>query len=390
MQYSGGGSSVVRRFRGRIADEVAVRWSPGRVQGDVVPAFERAYRDLAGTLRGLGGSLDDVECETVYFRRIARDLPALVETRRHLYEALGCSAGAPPLACIGQAPLQASADFELAVTAFVPHSRSPREIRDVDLSMSCPCTGCRLAGGRLIRVGTQTVLHGAILYGAGADCGEQARNMFEAAERLLAACGMGVGDVVRTWIYLRDIDRDYPVLNAARRAFFGRHGIVLRPASTGVQGTPPDGRHACGVRLLAIRADGGLERSGISVPCLNEAWTYGADFSRGLDVRDANKRALYISGTASIDAAGRTAHPGNFTAQARRMLDNIAALLGCRGATFDDLLSAVAYVRSPEDAQALRMAFEGHGLVGVPCVMVATPLCRPDLLCETEVTAALP
>ena len=44
--------------------------------------------------------------------------------------------------------------------------------------------------------------------------------MFGVAEDLLQQAGMAFHDVVRTWIHLREIDRDYADLNRARRAFF--------------------------------------------------------------------------------------------------------------------------------------------------------------------------
>jgi enamine deaminase RidA (YjgF/YER057c/UK114 family) len=62
--------------------------------------------------------------------------------------------------------------------------------------------------------------------------------MFRVAESLLAEAGMSFRNVVRTWIHVRDIDRDYAALNKARREFFGRCGIERRPASTCVQGIP--------------------------------------------------------------------------------------------------------------------------------------------------------
>ena len=68
-------------------------------------------------------------------------------------------------------------------------------------------------------------------------------------------------------------------------------------------------------------------------PTLNEAAQYGADFVRGMKVVESNKVALHVSGTASIDEQGRTAHVGDLEAQAERMFVNIAALLKGQGAT---------------------------------------------------------
>ena len=128
----------------------------------------------------------------------------------------------------------------------------------------------------------------------------------------------------------------------------------------------------------------------MSTPSLNEAWSYGADFSRGLRVVDANKVALHVSGTASVDEAGRTVHVGDFEAQADRMLHNIASLLDRQGATFEDLVSGVTYLKHPGDAPALRAMLRARGFDGFPCALVEAPLCRPELLCEAEVLAVLP
>ncbi len=77
--------------------------------------------------------------------------------------------------------------------------------------------------------------------------------MFRVAEGLLGDAGMSFGDVVRTWIHLRDIDRDYDALNEARREFFRHCGIELRPASTGVQGIPFPDAHDFSMSLYAVR-----------------------------------------------------------------------------------------------------------------------------------------
>jgi enamine deaminase RidA (YjgF/YER057c/UK114 family) len=214
--------------------------------------------------------------------------------------------------------------------------------------------------------------------------------MFCAAERLLEQCGMGFGDVVRTWIHLRDIARDYEALNKARREFFRQRGIEQRPASTGVQGIPFPDEHDFSMRLRAVKSPGRLDVSTMSTPSLNEAWSYGVDFSRGLRLAEADRVTIYVSGTASIDEVGRTAHVGSFEAQVDRMLHNIASLLARQGATFADVVSGVTYLENRSDAAVLRAMCHERGFEGFPCVLVETPLCRPELLCETEAVAMLP
>jgi enamine deaminase RidA (YjgF/YER057c/UK114 family) len=271
-----------------------------------------------------------------------------------------------------------------------PHQRDAVSVRDVRAVPSCPCDACARSGARLARLGEQTTLESSNLYGTGADAYEQVWNMFCAAERLLQQCGMDFRAVSRTWIHLRDIDRDYDALNRARREFFRQRGIELRPASTAVQGAPFTGAHDFSLRVRAVQSSPPITITRMSTPSLNEAWSYGADFSRGLRLAEANKVALHISGTASLDETGRTVHVGDFAAQAERMLDNIELLLARQGASYKDLVSGVAYLKRPDDAAALRAKFMQRGFADFPCPIVDAPLCRPELLCEVEAVALLP
>jgi enamine deaminase RidA (YjgF/YER057c/UK114 family) len=69
---------------------------------------------------------------------------------------------------------------------------------------------------------------------------------------------------------------------------------------------------------------------------------------------------------------------------------NVAALLDGQGASFEDVVSAITYLKNPEDAPRLRQKFREAGYDGFPNVLVVAPVCRPELLCETEALAVLP
>jgi enamine deaminase RidA (YjgF/YER057c/UK114 family) len=200
---------------------------------------------------------------------------------------------------------------------------------------------------------------------------------------------MEFSDVVRTWIHLRDIDRDYAELNRARRAFFEARGIDPVPASTGIGGGPVSEAHDLCLGVYAVKAGKSPVRTVMTSPTLNEAPQYGADFVRGMRMVETNKVALHVSGTASIDEYGRTAHRDDFESQADRMLVNIAALLEGQGASFGDVVSAITYLKRPEDAARLREKIHEAGFEGFPNALVGAPICRSDLLCETEVLAVL-
>jgi 2-iminobutanoate/2-iminopropanoate deaminase len=382
-------STVLRRFAGAAAHELAIHCRPEGRSRDVAEQAEATYRALVEALSAERATAGDLASETLFLRDIRRDLPVVLGVRTRVFAELGSGTAAPLPSFIQQPAVDARGAFEVLATAVVPLDRAAASVRDVRSAPSCRCEGCVRSGARLIRLGEQSSLHTSNLYGSGGDAHEQAGDMFRAAERLLEQCDMGFRDVVRTWIHLRDIDRDYDALNQARREFFRHTGIERRPASTGVGGDPYPGAHDFSLSLQAVKSSRPLDVRGMSTPLLNEAWSYGADFARGLRLVDVNKASLHVSGTASIDEEGRTVHVGGFAAQAGRMLDNVASLLSGQGATFDDLISGVVYLKRPSDAPVLGSLCRERGFEGFPCAVVEAALCRPDLLCEAEVVAML-
>jgi enamine deaminase RidA (YjgF/YER057c/UK114 family) len=390
VEHPGACSTIFRRVAGPEATEIAILCRPVTRSPDTIRQVEAAYRALAALLAAHQASFRDLTGETLFLRDIRHELPLLLGARTRVLADLGQSAGAPLPAFIQQGPVDEGACFELSASAVVPHHRDAWSVRDIRATPLCACQGCARSGARLVHLGDQVSLHTSNVYGARGDAFEQAFDMFCAAERLLDQCGMGFRDVARTWIYLRDINRDYDALNRARREFFQSRGIEPRPASTGVQGIPFPDAHDFSMRLHAVKSPRPLDVTPMSAPTLNEAWSYDADFSRGLRLADANKVTLYVSGTASIDEAGRTVHVGNFEAQVGRMLDNIASLLAQQGATFEDVVSGVTYLQHPSDAPVLRAMCHERGFDGFPCALVEASLCRPALLCEAEVVAMLP
>ncbi len=377
--------TAVRRFRGPVAEEVFVLCRAGQTSTGAGRQAEALYRRLLDALAAEGLGPGSLVAERLFLRRAGADAAGVAEARARI---LGPAPSAATF--IGQPPVTPHAALELAAIAVRPHAPDA-SIAGVRVPVACACPACGAGcGATVLRMDEEAHLYAGNVYGVGDDAFAEAYDMFRVADALLAAAGMRFADVMRTWIHVRDIARDYAALNDARRAFFRDRGIDRRPASTGVQGIPAPDAHAFSLGLYALRSAGPIEITPMSTRLLNEAWTYGADFSRGLRVADANKLAVHVSGTASIDEEGRTAHPGDFAAQAHRMLDNVASLLAEQGAGFGDVVSGIAYVADATDAERLRMIFRERGFDGVPCALVESPLCRPDLLCETEAVALLP
>ncbi len=128
---------------------------------------------------------------------------------------------------------------------------------------------------------------------------------------------------------------------------------------------------------------------------LNEAYAYDkpSSFSRGMRIDLGSVTILLISGTASIDENGVTAHAGDFRAQLRRTLANITGLLESEGCTWHDIVRTTCYLRDIErDYEVFNEErtgfFKEQGLDPLPASTgIQAILCRPDLLVEIEAIA---
>jgi len=379
---------AVRRVEGPEAREIFLHCQPPAEVKDAGRQADAIYRSILGALEAEGAGFQSVVSEMVFLRNLPANIGFVREARQQVLAANGDVAHRPATTEIGQPPLNEHACLEVSVQAVIPHESRPR-VELVEAESACGCAECARAHSLRIHVGEEIRFHAAGLCGSGDTAYEQTLGMFARAEELLQKAGMEFSDVVRTWIHLRDIDRDYAELNRARRAFFEARGIDPVPASTGIGGGPVSAAHDLCLGVYAVKAGRSPVRTVMTSPTLNEAAQYGADFVRGMRMVETNKIALHVSGTASIDEDGRTAHRDDFEAQADRMLVNIAALLEGQGANFGDVVSAITYLKRPEDAARLREKIHGAGFEGFPNALVVAPICRSDLLCETEVLAVL-
>ena len=387
-----GCSISLRRVDGPDALELFLSCQPPTEATEASAQAAAIYRAIEDTLAAEGGSFESVVAETVFLRNLRADIEAVREARQQVLAAHEGSCN-PAITEIQQPPLNHGAGLEVLVQAVLP-TVAPSRFEMFRANPTCPCAECARTSGLRVHVGEEVRFYAGAIYGAGDDAYQQTLALFEAAENLLQQAGMAFSDVMRTWIYIPEMERDYPGLNRGRREFFAARGIDPIPASTGIGAGLVPAEHAIGLGVYAVQAaDPGAaptERTVMTTPTLNEAPVYGSDFSRGMRIEEANKIALHISGTASLDESGATVHLDDFEAQAERMLVNVAALLEGQGASFGDVVSAITYLKHPDDAARLRQKFREAGYEGFPNVLVEAPVCRPELLCETEALAVLP
>jgi len=391
-----------RRIAGRGAAEVAAQAGPapqteseseaegargardlrGAPTGRFSAALRSAYDRLFEALRAAGSAPQDVVADRLFFSDIGAQAAEAETIRRLAYAAAGRSH--PPASTWVQQPPATGAPVEIQAHALAPRDGSPLSI----VPLNAPAG----RGDLEAREGAVARFHLAGVTAALARAtpfSEHAAAMFARAEEALARRGLRLRDVARTWIHLADVDRDYVEFNAARRALYEARRLRPAPASTGIEGGlhPPD--RLCSLDLVAFQGPG-VRFEPMHALTMNEAPTYGSDFSRGMRVTLPSRVLLYVSGTASIDDEGRVLHPGDARAQMERMLLNVRELLAAQGAGLGDLLSAVTYLQSASDRGPLAAACREAGLPDdLPHAVAVARICRPDWLCEMEAVAVL-
>ncbi len=113
---------------------------------------------------------------------------------------------------------------------------------------------------------------------------------------------------------------------------------------------------------------------------------YNVTFERGTRIAYSDRAHYFISGTASIDTAGRVVHPGDVLKQLDLALTNVEALLHSGSAGLDDMMHLIVYLRDPSDYAPVRCVLSAR-FPGLPVIIVQGAVCRPEWLIEVECIA---
>lgn len=196
--------------------------------------------------------------------------------------------------------------------------------------------------------------------------------------------------LVRTWIYVADIDTNYSSVVKARNDIFSRHGLTPEThfiASTGIGGYSAIRQAKVAIDFLTYPNIKEHDKKYLqALNHLNPTHEYGVAFERGTRVNLGKKQEYFISGTASIDKNGSVLHIGDVKDQAIRLLDNIEALLKDGEATLEDVNYFVIYLRDPSDYSIVDEYMQNR-FPRTPRVIVYAKICRPEWLIEMECTA---
>ncbi len=221
---------------------------------------------------------------------------------------------------------------------------------------------------------------------------EQASEVFEQMDSVLQNNGMEFGHVVRTWFYNYNILDWYGDFNRVRDAFFQKKHVYegLLPASTGVGGRNTAGMALAGGLFAMKPKIEGVSAFTVRSPLQDSATQYGSSFSRAVEVDFPDHRRLWVSGSASIEASGKTAHVGNPKKQVRLTMEVVHAILKSRDMGWADTTRALAYFKYAEDSPNFEEFRTEFKLPRFPVVVVQNDVCRDELLFEIEVDAVRP
>ena len=223
----------------------------------------------------------------------------------------------------------------------------------------------------------------------GLDSYAQSRLLFARYLDLIRPLGLNLKThCVRTWIYVRDIDANYAGLVKARNDVFAEEGLSHDThyiASTGIGGASESRSAVVAIDFLTRPDITESDKTYLkALTHLSPTHDYGVAFERGVRLRGGR---IYISGTASIDHRGKVLHEGRVIAQADRLLENIAQLLGEGGSGLERVPYFIVYLRDIADYPQIDAYMRQH-FPHVPRLILEARVCRPAWLIEMECEVA--
>ena len=348
--------------------------------------IEAMYADAARILAE--HSIQPIQ-EKIYAHRRVRE--HALDVRKKAFLANGLDP-ALPVTFVDGKPLVDQPIAGLQIWGIVPHDPIASDVATVECGNGWT--------GRMWTVNGSRMLYLPALAGTRKDgqvalsTTEQAQRMFDNANQALESLGFSYQQVVRTWIYLARILDWYGEFNRVRTLHHANVGIgrdlesSTFPASTGIQGRSLD--YECFMDVLAVDP---APATSVAVDSIRnsshqgQAFAYGSAFSRGVTLALEERKTVFISGTASIDAEGRTMHLDDPGCQCLETLQAVAAVLEDQGGSLEDICTAAIFFKDQETYQAYQRLVRQLCLPQFPTICVRADVCRPELLCEIEPVA---
>lgn len=223
---------------------------------------------------------------------------------------------------------------------------------------------------------------------------QEFRSVYQSLSTYIRENGFSPADILRTWIYLKNIHQTYGDFNTARREFFQENEIDFAvdskelPASTCIGGKSSD-QSEMTMNLICMDkklASGKIRR--LFNKYQNEAegsrYLLKPTFSRALFIEDENLMELQVSGTASINEFGDTVYLHDAYRQIKKTLINVAALLEQTGMSFSDFTESACFFKKEEYYHDFLAVLEELNIGEFANTLVIGDICRDNLLFEMD------
>jgi len=212
--------------------------------------------------------------------------------------------------------------------------------------------------------------------------------------RYLRNNGLKTTDIVRTWVYLKDIVTNYAAFNSARNDFYQQEGITspenadYLPASTGIEGISSEDSLIT-VDLICYDKRKKLPHlKRVHNRLQNEAdgshYLFKPSFSRGMLLNFNDHCEFQISGTASIDEAGKTVYTDDSYNQIKKSIVVIKTMLEDNGLSYNDICQSTYFFKKQPDHQLLAEILGELNINMSATALTVTNVCRDDLLFEQD------
>ena len=316
------------------------------IKGDVVKQTERAMENFKAVLEAGGATFGDVVKTTIFLTDLA-DFNKVNETygryfqnappARATVQVVALSRGARVAiegVAVKRGSAQAGSGPVAVATAGAPRAIGPY-VQAVDASQ-----------GSFVFVSGQIPIDPATGQLVQGDIGAQTERVMRNLKAVLASAGASLDDVVKTNIYLADLN-DFTQMNDV----YGRYFQKSPPARATVQmAALPQGAR---IEIEAVAATGGAASAGAVRSA--EAPNAIGPYSQGMGVGPGS--LLFVSGQIPVDPATGQPIQGDIGAQTERVMENLKAVLEAGGASFDKVVKTTIFVADIADLAKVNEAY---------------------------------
>jgi len=220
------------------------------------------------------------------------------------------------------------------------------------------------------------------------------RNLYQNLEKYLSQNNFNPDNVVRTWIYMKDVLSDYKKFNDARIEFFEKNKIDFSIHSNTLPSSTCIGGSSCEFRdihldLYCVKSN---DNKQITSRIYNKMqkepagsnYLFNPTFARGTAVITKDYIEIQISGTASIDSNGNTIYHNDPYNQIKTTFLNVKEILGQYGLDFSDICQSTCFFKDKNYYSDYLKVKEEFGLENTNFTFVENHVCRDNLLFEFD------